>query len=73
MESKTQIYQCYNVWRCNEDRNEAELEEEFDSGLEGEDGNDTEDNKESDDANEDVLGPEDGDEDDDDDLGYADL
>ena len=57
----------------NEDRNEAELVEDYGPSLEGEDGNDIEDNEESDDADEDALGPEDGDEEDDDDLIYADL
>ena len=41
--------------------------------TEGEDGNETEDNEEEDGEDDDALGPEDGDEEDDKDLGYADL
>ena len=41
--------------------------------TEGEDGNETEDNEEEDGEDDDALGPEDGDEKDDKDLGYADL
>jgi hypothetical protein len=57
----------------DEDRDEAEFEEEFDYGLPGGDGlgSDHEDDEEGDD--EDALGPEDGDEEEEDDLGYADL
>lgn len=61
----------------DEGRDEAEFEEEFDYGLPGGDGSDNEDDEEADDADEDALGPEDGDEvhheEDDNNLGYADL